>query len=117
MLRSGLSEVPALALPTGSSQSLCAASVAAIEASHVVVAQGTFLPRRRDDIVHGLPDPLDSLLCHHITRELTFRQAAFLLALPELTQAYRGWPRMLTWLQALLEKGETVEQRKPASWS
>ena len=36
---------------------------------------------------------------------------------PELTQAYRGWPRMLAWLQALLEKGETVEQRKPASWS
>jgi len=36
---------------------------------------------------------------------------------PELTQAYRGWPRMLGWLQALLERGETVEQRKPASWS
>ena len=35
---------------------------------------------------------------------------------PELAQAYRGWPRMLTWLQALLEKGETVEQRQPASW-
>lgn len=36
---------------------------------------------------------------------------------PELAQAYRGWPRMLTWLQALLEKGETVEQRKPAAWN
>lgn len=36
---------------------------------------------------------------------------------PELVQAYRGWPRMLTWLQALLEKGETVEQRKAALWS
>lgn len=36
---------------------------------------------------------------------------------PELAQAYRGWPRMLVWLQALLEKGETVEQRKPASRS
>jgi len=36
---------------------------------------------------------------------------------PELAPAYRGWPRMLTWLQALLEKGETVEQRKPAAWS
>ena len=35
---------------------------------------------------------------------------------PELAQAYRGWPRMLTWLQALLEKGETVERRQPASW-
>jgi len=29
---------------------------------------------------------------------------------PELVQAYRGWPRMLGWLQALLENGETVEQ-------
>jgi uncharacterized protein YndB with AHSA1/START domain len=36
---------------------------------------------------------------------------------PELAQAYRGWPRMLVWLKALLETGETVEQRKPASWS
>lgn len=36
---------------------------------------------------------------------------------PELAQAYRGWPRMLAWLQALLEKGETVEQRKPAPWN
>lgn len=36
---------------------------------------------------------------------------------PELAQAYRGWPRMLTWLQSLLEKGETVEQRKPAPWN
>jgi uncharacterized protein YndB with AHSA1/START domain len=36
---------------------------------------------------------------------------------PEIAQAYRGWPRMLGWLQSLLERGETVEQRKPASWS
>lgn len=36
---------------------------------------------------------------------------------PEFAQAYRGWPRMLSWLQALLEKGETVEQRKSAAWS
>ncbi len=35
---------------------------------------------------------------------------------PELAQAYRGWPRMLSWLQALLERGETVEQRQPAFW-
>lgn len=35
---------------------------------------------------------------------------------PELSQAYRGWPRMLGWLQALLEKGETVDQRKSAPW-
>jgi uncharacterized protein YndB with AHSA1/START domain len=39
-----------------------------------------------------------------------------LTAHPEFAQAYRGWPRMLTWLQALVEKGETVEQREPASW-
>lgn len=36
---------------------------------------------------------------------------------PELTEAYRGWPRMLGWLQALLERGETVEHRKPAAWT
>ena len=35
---------------------------------------------------------------------------------PELAQAYRGWPRMLGWLRALIEKGETVDQRKPVSW-
>lgn len=35
---------------------------------------------------------------------------------PELAQAYRGWPRMLSWLQALLERGETAEQREPAAW-
>lgn len=37
-------------------------------------------------------------------------------ARPELAQAYRGWPRMLGWLQAFLEKGETAEQREPAAW-
>lgn len=47
---------------------------------------------------------------------LRIRHSGF-QAHPELTQAYRGWPRMLAWLQALLEKGETVEQRKPASSS
>jgi uncharacterized protein YndB with AHSA1/START domain len=36
---------------------------------------------------------------------------------PEIAQSYRGWPRMLGWLQALLERGETVEDRKPASTS
>lgn len=33
---------------------------------------------------------------------------------PELTQAYRGWPRMLGWLGAFLERGETVDTRKAA---
>lgn len=39
-----------------------------------------------------------------------------LAAHPEIAQAYRGWPRMLSWLQALIERGETVEQRPGASW-
>jgi len=38
-----------------------------------------------------------------------------LAAHPEIAQAYRGWPRMLQWLQAFLEKGETVAMRKPIS--
>jgi uncharacterized protein YndB with AHSA1/START domain len=33
---------------------------------------------------------------------------------PELAQSYRGWPRMLGWLQVFLEAGETVDSRKPA---
>lgn len=33
---------------------------------------------------------------------------------PELTQAYRGWPRMLSWLQSFIERGETAETRPPA---
>jgi uncharacterized protein YndB with AHSA1/START domain len=37
-------------------------------------------------------------------------------ARPELLGAYKGWPRMLGWLQALLQTGETVETRAPASW-
>jgi len=38
-----------------------------------------------------------------------------LAAHPEIAQAYQGWPRMLGWLQAFLEKGETVAMRKPIS--
>lgn len=37
-----------------------------------------------------------------------------LAAHPELRQSYRGWPRLLAWLQAFLEKGETSETRLPA---
>lgn len=37
-----------------------------------------------------------------------------LAAHPELANAYSGWPRILGWLQGLLERGETVEDRKPA---
>jgi uncharacterized protein YndB with AHSA1/START domain len=40
-----------------------------------------------------------------------------LSARPELQQQYRGWPRLLTWLQALVERGETIDDRKPASWA
>ena len=29
---------------------------------------------------------------------------------------YRGWPRMLVWLQALIESGETIAERPAASW-
>jgi uncharacterized protein YndB with AHSA1/START domain len=38
-----------------------------------------------------------------------------LAAHPEVAQSYRGWPRMLGWLQAFIEKGETVGMRKPLS--
>jgi uncharacterized protein YndB with AHSA1/START domain len=30
---------------------------------------------------------------------------------PEVAQSYRGWPRMLGWLRAFIETGETVEMR------
>ena len=36
-----------------------------------------------------------------------------LAAHPEVAQSYRGWPRMLGWLQTFLETGETVDGRKP----
>lgn len=38
-----------------------------------------------------------------------------LAAHPELAKSYSGWPRMLGWLQVLLERGETVDDRKPFS--
>lgn len=38
-----------------------------------------------------------------------------LAAHPQLAQSYRGWPRMLGWLQALIERGETVDDRSPAA--
>lgn len=34
-----------------------------------------------------------------------------LSAYPEIAQSYGGWPRMLGWLQALLERGDTIETR------
>ena len=38
-----------------------------------------------------------------------------LAAHPEIAQSYRGWPMMFEWLQAFIEKGETVEMRAPMS--
>ena len=38
-----------------------------------------------------------------------------LAAHPEIAQSYRGWPRMLGWLRALIERGEKVEDRKPVT--
>jgi uncharacterized protein YndB with AHSA1/START domain len=37
-----------------------------------------------------------------------------LAAYPDIAGSYSGWPRMLGWLQALLERGETVETRVAA---
>ncbi len=36
-----------------------------------------------------------------------------LAAHPELARSFRGWPRMMGWLQAWLERGEIAEDRKP----
>lgn len=38
-----------------------------------------------------------------------------LAAHPEIAQNYRGWPFILGWLQAFVERGETSESRKAAS--
>lgn len=40
-----------------------------------------------------------------------------LAAYPEIAQSYKGWPMMLGWLKALLERDETVDDRKPISRS
>ena len=40
-----------------------------------------------------------------------------LAAHPEVAQSYRGWPRMLGWLRAFLEIGETADDCKPVSGS
>lgn len=38
-----------------------------------------------------------------------------LAAHPELREAYQGWPRMLGWIAAFVEKGETAEDRPTAA--
>ena len=35
-----------------------------------------------------------------------------LSARPELAQSYTGWPRILGWIRAYLETGDTIESRK-----
>jgi uncharacterized protein YndB with AHSA1/START domain len=40
-----------------------------------------------------------------------------LAAHPEVSQSYRGWPRMLAWLKAFSECGATVDDRKSVSAS
>jgi len=37
-----------------------------------------------------------------------------LAAYPELAKSYSGWPRMLGWLQAFLERGECCDDGEPA---
>ena len=37
-----------------------------------------------------------------------------LSAYPDLAKSYSGWPRMLGWLQVFIQRGETVNDRKPA---
>lgn len=37
-----------------------------------------------------------------------------LSAHPGIGESYRGWPRMLGWIQTFLESGETVQDRKTA---
>ena len=44
---------------------------------------------------------------------LVRHQHSGLAAHPEVGQSFRGWPRILCWLQAYLEKGETVDDRWP----
>jgi uncharacterized protein YndB with AHSA1/START domain len=48
---------------------------------------------------------------------LVRHQHSGLAAHPELAKSFRGWPRMLSWLQALLEQGKTVDDRSPVSSS
>jgi uncharacterized protein YndB with AHSA1/START domain len=38
-----------------------------------------------------------------------------LAAHPGLAESYSGWPRMLGWLRALLERGETIDDRAPVA--
>lgn len=39
-----------------------------------------------------------------------------LAAHPQIAQSYKGWPIILGWLNAFLERGETIDDRKPVAW-
>jgi uncharacterized protein YndB with AHSA1/START domain len=40
-----------------------------------------------------------------------------LAAYPELAQSFKGWPLVLGWIQSFVERGETVDFRKPPAAS
>ncbi|HEY2469773.1 MAG TPA: SRPBCC domain-containing protein [Terracidiphilus sp.] len=42
---------------------------------------------------------------------LVRHQHSGLAAHPDVAKSFRGWPRILGWMQAFLEKGETVDDR------
>ena len=42
---------------------------------------------------------------------LVRHQHSGLAVRPDVAKSFRGWPRILGWLQAFVEKGETVEDR------
>lgn len=46
---------------------------------------------------------------------LVKHQHSGLAAHPEVSRSFRGWPRILGWLQVFLEKGETVNHRWPVT--
>jgi hypothetical protein len=60
-----------------------------------------------EEIFSALADPT-----RRAVLEVRNRHSGF-AAHPEIATAHRGWPNMLSWLQAFLEKGETVIARMP----
>jgi hypothetical protein len=38
-----------------------------------------------------------------------------LAAHPQIAKSHTGWPIILGWLNAFLERGETIDDRKPVS--
>lgn len=46
---------------------------------------------------------------------LVRHQHSGLAAHPQISKGFRGWPRLMGWLRAFLETGETVEERWPVT--